>query len=109
MDFEAHHFVMLRRGATGTPAGTPEAEALRKRHLAHLFALLDSGKMVACGPCEDQDDADLRGMCIYRTGTAAEARALAESDPAVQAGELRVELLTWKTPRGQLAFPKAPA
>ena len=41
----------------------------------------------------------------FETGSVAEARALAEADPAVKAGRLRVEMMTWYTEKGALAFP----
>jgi hypothetical protein len=40
-------------------------------------------------------------MCLYATGLE-ETRALAAEDPAVLAGRLSVEVLTWLTPKGLL-------
>jgi uncharacterized protein YciI len=68
-----------------------------------------SGKMLIAGPLGDQPDPALRGVCLYRVGSVDEARALAEQDPAVRAGRLRVEAMTWWVGKGYLAFPKAPA
>jgi hypothetical protein len=47
-------------------------------------------------------------MCVYRVGSIDEARKLAEDDPAVKAGRLRVEVMTWYVQKGYMAFPKAP-
>jgi hypothetical protein len=48
-------------------------------------------------------------MCIFRCGSIDEARELAEADPAVKAGRLRVEVMTWYVEKGRMSFPKAPA
>ena len=42
------------------------------------------------------------------TWAAGEYRALAEQDPAVKAGRLRVEVVTWWVEKGYMTFPKAP-
>ena len=47
-------------------------------------------------------------MCLYQAGSVAEARRLAEADPAVQSGRVRVEVMTWMTVQGALAFPFRP-
>jgi uncharacterized protein YciI len=67
-----------------------------------------AGKMVAAGPFSDQADPAYRGVCLYRVGSVEEARKLAEQDPAVQAGQLRVEAMTWWYGKGYMTFPKAP-
>jgi uncharacterized protein YciI len=63
------------------------------------------GHMVAAGPFGDQEDERLRGLALYRVGSIEEARRLAEADPAVEAGRLEVEVMTWYTQKGALAFP----
>ena len=65
------------------------------------------GKLVIAGPFDEQDDEGFRGMCLYRTETREEARKLAEEDPAVKSGRLKVEVMAWYTEKGALAFPKA--
>ena len=49
------------------------------------------GLVVTNGPLADQPDESLRGLTFYRTGSLADARRLAEADPAVEAGRLAVE------------------
>ena len=75
------------------PPGPPDAGWPRK------------GYAVVAGPFGDQDDERLRGLVLYRVGSVDEARRLAEADPAVQAGRLEVEVMTWYTEKGALAFP----
>jgi uncharacterized protein YciI len=51
------------------------------------------GKMIMAGPLTD--GGQLRGLTVFRVATLAEAKALAEADPAVQAGRLAVEVYSW--------------
>lgn len=81
-------FSLLRKGPSWTPAATPEVQALQERHLANIRRLGEEGKLAAAGPC---GDGDLRGVFVFATESLAEAQAWGESDPAVQAGRLRLE------------------
>ena len=109
MEFESYQLVLLKRGPAWTPDASPELEKLQQEHLTHLFNLGEAGKIVIAGPFSEQDDESLRGMCLYRVGSVDEARKLAEADPAVKAGRLKVEVLTWWVEKGYMKFPKAPA
>ncbi len=51
----------------------------------------------------------MRRMCLYRVGTLAEARRLAEADPAVKAGRLAVEVLAWWVQKDAVSFKPPPA
>ena len=105
---ESYQLVLLVRGRNWTPEVTPELRELRKRHLAHLTALAQAGKIVIAGPFSEQDDERFRGLCLYRVGDVAEARRLAESDPAVVSGRLKVEVMNWWVEKGYMTFPRAP-
>ena len=107
-EFEKYQLVLLKRGPASSPEQTDESRRIQAEHLAHLTKLGESGKLVIAGPFADQPDPTLRGMCLYRVGSVEEARALAEADPAVKAGRLRVEALTWYVEKGYMTFPKAP-
>jgi uncharacterized protein YciI len=104
---ESVQLVLLLRAPTWKKLPDEESAALQKRHLAHLSAMAEAGKMVVAGPFSDQADPAYRGVCIYRVGSVAEARALAEQDPIVKAGQLRVEAMTWWYGKGHMTFPKA--
>ncbi len=106
MEFEKHYLVILRRGPSWTPEVTREVERIQSEHLAHLHRMAESGKLVIAGPCGEQEDPAFRGMCLYKTETLAEARRLAEEDPAVKAGRLQVEVMAWFTEKGYMTFPK---
>jgi uncharacterized protein YciI len=108
-EMESVQLVLLIRAPTWKKLPAEEAEALQKRHIAHLEAMGKAGHAVVAGPFSDQTDPAYRGVCIYRVGSVEEARKLAEQDPAVQAGQLRVEAMTWWYGKGYMTFPKAAA
>ena len=48
------------------------------------------------------DGGDLRGVGVFRVGSLAEAQALSDADPAVQAGRLISEIHPWMIFKGIL-------
>jgi uncharacterized protein YciI len=106
---ESFQLVLLVRAPTWKKLPEAEANALQAKHLAHLKKMGESGKAVVCGPFDNQQDITFRGACIYAVPTVEEARSLAEADPTVKAGQLRIEAMTWWVGKGLMTFPKAPA
>lgn len=87
-----HHLVLLRRGSqTSQPAS--EAQKLQLDHLWHIRRMMDEGKMLAAGPF--LNNGELRGIFVFNTESAEEAKAWAEADPMVKAGWLTVEIHPW--------------
>jgi uncharacterized protein len=73
---------------------TPEeARKLQAAHRANINRLANDGKIVLAGPFAD--DGPLRGIYIFAVGTVAEAEALTNTDPAIQAGHLTIEPHPW--------------
>lgn len=107
-DFDTYALVILRTGPVSSDADTPENQKLFHQHLGHLKKMARLGKLVVAGPLGNQPDPTMRGIALYKTSLA-EARQLAEQDPAVQAGHLKVDVMTWATEKGALAFPLAAA
>ncbi|HIO68063.1 MAG TPA: hypothetical protein EYN41_07005 [Flavobacteriales bacterium] len=70
-----------------------EAMELQTAHMKNIQRLADEGKLVVAGPF--LDGGDLMGIYIFDVKSLEEARALTESDPAVQRGSLEMELHTW--------------
>ncbi len=67
-----------------------EADRLQRAHLRHLFPLRNEGKLLLNGPV--LDDGELVGIAIYAGQDRDAVRALAEADPSVEAGRLRVDV-----------------
>jgi len=109
LEMESFQLVLLVRAPTWKKLPDDAAQALQAKHIAHLTAMGESGKMVVAGPFGNQRDPAFRGGCIYRVATPEEARELAERDPAIQAGQLRAEVMTWWVGKGIMTFPRAPA
>jgi uncharacterized protein len=108
MEFDRYTLVLLRRGPRAHEFDDNELEQLQAAHLAHLDAMRERGALLVAGPFRDQADETKRGICVYRTSLG-ETRRLAEQDPSVRAGRMAVEVVTWLTPQGALAFPLGPA
>ena len=108
MDLEAFELVMLRRPPDARSYDEGELERIQREHLAYHARLRASGQVATNGPVLNQPDESLRGLTFYRTGSLQEARRLAEADPAVQAGRLMVEVMTWYCPPGTMARPGTP-
>ena len=90
----AQYFVgLIYRGEEWTPEVTAETMEIQKAHLANISKLAETGLLVLAGPIGD--DGKLRGLFFFDVKTMEEARKLADSDPAVRAGRLRVELHPW--------------
>ncbi|HEX8973229.1 YciI family protein [Oryzihumus sp.] len=108
MNLESYELVVLRRPADATPYDEATLERLQTEHLAYLASLRQAGHVVTNGPVLDQPDASLRGLTFFCTGSLDRARELAEADPAVRAGRLAVEVMTWWCPAGSMTRPGTP-
>lgn len=108
MVLEAYELVLLRRPANATPYDEATLERIQAEHLAYLASLREAGHVVTNGPVLDQPDESLRGLTFFATGSLERARELAEADPAVRAGRLVVEVMTWWCPAGSMTRPGQP-
>ena len=103
MDFDRHTLVLLVLRPDAPKLTEEEAGELQDRHLAFRAALRDRDDFAAGGPLVDQDDERLRGISVW-TCDPETARRISEDDPAVQAGRLAVEVVTWMVPAGNVRF-----
>lgn len=70
-----------------------EAAALQRAHLDNIGRLAEEGKLLIAGPF--MDDGDPRGIYIFDVRSIEEAEALTNTDPAIQQGQLVMELRMW--------------
>ena len=103
MNLEEFQLVMLIRPGSAPEFSEAEAAALQREHLDYYAGLRRGGQVVTNGPVLDQPDERLRGLAFFRVGSVAEAREIASADPAVRAGRLGVEAMTWWCPAGTMA------
>lgn len=94
------YLAFLSRGANATSERTPETEALQKAHLENINKLAQMKKLVVAGPFGDRGQ--LRGIFVFKVASLEEAKTLAATDPAVQAGRLAVDVHPWLVPDGML-------
>jgi uncharacterized protein len=105
VDLEAFELVLLRRPQDAPSYPEDVLQRIQDEHLAYHAGLREAGDIVTNGPISDQPDDSLRGLTFYRTGSLARARQLAEADPAVRAGRLAIEIMTWYCPPGTMRQP----
>jgi len=94
---------LLYRGPNWTPESTPETQRIQEGHMANIRKMGELGKLAVAGPFSDHGD--LRGMFIFRIESVEEARVLANADPAIQSGRLRLDLHPWFAASGLKVDP----
>lgn len=100
--FDEYELVLLWSAIDRAELEPEAAKRMQRQHLGHLEAMRAAGHLLASGPLLGQPDERLRGICVYRTGSVTATLELASSDPAVRAGQLEVEAMTWLTRPGAL-------
>lgn len=96
------HIAMLYRGPNYTPGTSPELQKLQEAHLAHLTKLGKEGSAYIAGPIGG--GGDLAGIVILKAATPDAAKALEAEDPAVKAGRLRIEMVSYMMPGNWFSF-----
>ena len=93
-DFGMKKYVLafLKRGPNQDLDSVKKME-LQAAHLANITRMAEEGKLVLAGPFFGNDD--LRGIYIFDVQSLQEAEDLTNSDPAIEAGSLVMELKEW--------------
>jgi uncharacterized protein YciI len=105
-EMTTYYVALLYRGPNWSAEETPERQRIMQGHLANIGRLAEEGKLILAGPF--RDGSDLSGMFVFQVASLEEAKALCDTDPAVQAGRLRVELHPWYSAKGIHAPKPAP-
>ena len=87
------HMALLKKGPKWGTKKTAEMVRLHQQHEVFVNSLLESGKAIIAGSLNDAGE--IRGVYIFRAASADEARAWANTDPAVASGHLLVEMHPW--------------
>ena len=90
-DYGMRQYVMafLKSGPIRSHDSTTAAK-IQRAHLDNMTIMAEQGKLVFAGPF--MDDFDIKGIYIFAVEDMAEAEALTNSDPAIKAGRLTMEL-----------------
>jgi uncharacterized protein YciI len=99
-EFDTYQLIVLSPVPDRPELTESDREFIQRQHLGHFAKMRNSGYLVVSGPI-DGDDV-IAGICIYRARSVAEARILAEDDPAVRAGRFEVSAMSWYTARDAL-------
>ena len=94
------YFMVFLKSGPKRSQTKEEAMEIQEKHLAYLQKMAEEEKTSITGPMGD--DGDIRGVVVYNTATAEEARTLAEGDPAVKNGRLVVEVHPWWAAKGSM-------
>lgn len=97
LEMRTYVLALIYRGPT--PESDPEkSQDLFRGHMANIARLHGEGKLILAGPMLDKTD--LRGIFLFDLDSVEEARKLCDTDPAIRAGALRVELHPWYSAKG---------
>ena len=88
-----HYVMAFLKSGPNRNQDAAEAQALQKAHMDNIHRLANEGKLVLAGPFMDKGE--LRGIYIFDVTTIEEAQKLTETDPAIKAGRLVMELHPW--------------
>jgi uncharacterized protein YciI len=91
----------LYRGPNQRLDSVRKAE-LQKAHLQNITRLAEEKTLIIAGPFFG--NGDLRGIYIFDVESIAEAETLTNTDPAIQEGSLKMDLLEWYGPAGLMAL-----
>src|ERR1700744_713593 len=89
---KAYVMAFLKAGPNRPKDSVTRAE-LQKAHLKNITKLADEGKLIMAGPF--LDDQPIKGIFIFNVTSIEEAKKLTETDPAIKAGSLVMELHPW--------------
>ena len=93
-DYGMKQYVMaFLKAGPNRPEDSVSRMELQKAHLKNITRLANEGKLILAGPF--MDDQPIRGIFIFNVRTIAEAKQLTETDPAIKAGSLVMELHPW--------------
>jgi uncharacterized protein YciI len=101
--FDQYQLVLLERAPNPPAADDDAKQALQREHLGHFARMRAAGFLKLAGPI--RGDAAIAGICVYAAGSVQKARALAEDDPAVRAGEFTIRAMDWYTAKDALRWP----
>lgn len=84
------YFLAFLKAGPNRDQDPETAKKLMAAHLDNIGKMAESGKLIFAGPF--MDNFDIKGIYIFNVPTIEEATALTETDPAIQAGRLSLEI-----------------
>ena len=87
------YVMALLKAGPNRDQDSTEAAELQRAHMDNIGRMAKEGKLVVAGPFFD--DWEVKGIYIFAVETVEEAEALTNTDPAIKAGRLVMELHPW--------------
>ncbi|WP_026952075.1 YciI family protein [Algoriphagus mannitolivorans] len=105
-DYGMKKYVMafLLRGDRVSEYTPEQRQEIQAGHMANIGKMADMGKLIVAGPFFGNDD--LRGIYIFDVQSIEEAKTLTETDPAIQAGVLKMDLKEWYGSAALMLLPE---
>ena len=95
----SYYLVLLVRGSGG-PTDADALMKLQEAHVANNRRLHEEGYAFAAGPFGPATPEEMRGALILKADSQQHAEALMNTDPAIQAGRLKAQILEWYVEKG---------
>ena len=97
------YFICFYKSVADKPEISKEEETkFQEAHMNYLGKLAEEKTICISGPFHE--GGEMRGMSVYVVPTKEEAEKLANADPLVKAGRLKVEILPWWAAKGSKLF-----
>lgn len=105
-DYGMRKYVMafLLRGDKVSEFTPEQRSEIQAGHMANIGKMAEMGKLIVAGPFMGNDE--LRGIYIFDVQTLEEAKALTETDPAIKAGVLKMDLKEWYGSAALMLLPE---
>lgn len=105
-DYGMRKYVMafLLRGDKVSEFTPEQRSEIQAGHMANIGKMAEIGKLIVAGPFFGNDE--LRGIYIFDVQTIEEARVLTETDPAIKAGVLKMDLKEWYGSAALMMLPE---
>ena len=103
-DLTTYYVGLITKGANFDAYDLDDKGRIQAAHMRNLALLAQEGKLLVSGPISD--NAEWRGLFIFKCANLAEAEALAAADPAVLAGRFKIEVHPWLTEKGAIRDPE---
>lgn len=97
-----YYFAYLKVGPNRSQDSL-QAAKLQRAHMDNIGRLANEGKLIVAGPFLDKGE--VRGIYIFCVNSLEEAKALTETDPAVQAGRLVMDIHPWYGSAAMMLIP----
>ncbi len=105
-DYGMRKYVMafLLRGDRVSEYTSEQRSEIQAGHMSNISKMAEMGKLIVAGPFMGNED--LRGIYIFDVQTLEEAKALTETDPAIHAGVLKMDLKEWYGSAALMMLPE---